>query len=214
MDKEKIISQVADDLKNHTYSGVEVSENYEIWRCKNPKSFAYAFDIFISTLGIAVVGDIDSVTFRVGKNYGMEFLAGNDVDYYIHSKVESDCKTSEFDKDYFYSTVSNILCDHIKGKLDCYEWPDWIEDKDIPYSKVKDFYEGKNNKFDKIFFYFIDSIDRAELNSYEAYNIFNEYYGIVGDNDYSFEKTSDSLRYRLYMINYAAKQIMKIKEGR
>ncbi|MCE6982871.1 hypothetical protein EI534_37090, partial [Pseudomonas frederiksbergensis] len=89
----------------------------------------YAFDILITRFGIAIVGDIDGLTFSVGLSYGIEFLAGNDIGYYIHSKLEGHCREREFDEDAFRAAlvtgVCNQVCEHIDE--DQYgELPEWM----------------------------------------------------------------------------------------
>lgn len=64
----------------------------EVWRCKAESTTAYAFDIMMTRFGIAVVGDIGDLTFSVGLGYGISFLAGDDVTYYLHTKLNESHK--------------------------------------------------------------------------------------------------------------------------
>lgn len=60
----------------------------EIWRCRNPKDENCAHDLVISRYGISAFGDMDPLTFNVGSSYGLGFLAGNNVEGYIYSKLD------------------------------------------------------------------------------------------------------------------------------
>ena len=73
-------------LEHHEFKCLALwGDRSEVWECSKPGSGVYAFTICITRMGIAVVGDIDGLTFNVGSNYGMSFLSGDDVSYYIHS---------------------------------------------------------------------------------------------------------------------------------
>ena len=72
-------------LKDHEYTVLADTDQLKAWRCKAPRTTCYAFDILITRFGIAIVGDINGLTFNVGLSYRVEFLAGDDIGYYIHS---------------------------------------------------------------------------------------------------------------------------------
>ncbi|WP_369991351.1 hypothetical protein [Pseudomonas xanthosomatis] len=92
------------------------TDQLKTWRCKAPGTTCYAFDILITRFGIATVGDIDGLTFRVGLSYGIEFLAGNDIGYYIHSK-------REFDEEAFRAAIVTGVCSRIcKNTHDDDQW--------------------------------------------------------------------------------------------
>ena len=72
----------------------------EVWRCKKPGTGIHSFDISTTSRGTAVMGDLDGLLFGVGSDYGMRFLAKDDIPY-IHSKLEHQCREEEFGVDLF-----------------------------------------------------------------------------------------------------------------
>jgi len=99
MNKQDHINSALETLNTHVFTKLVSNQDIVAWRCKRPNSSCYAFDILITHYGISVVGDIDNLTFRVGSSYGMEFLAGRDVEYYIHSKLDHHCKERDLNHD-------------------------------------------------------------------------------------------------------------------
>ncbi|WP_226342927.1 MULTISPECIES: hypothetical protein [Pseudomonas] len=85
-------ARAAEKLKDHQYTCLVKQSDVEVWRCKAERTTAYAFDIMMTRFGIAVVGDIGDLTFSVGLGYGMSFLAGDDVTYYLHTKLNESHK--------------------------------------------------------------------------------------------------------------------------
>ena len=61
-------------LKNDADIGYNVIQT-EVWHCGKKGSSSYSFDIAIMPMGIAVTGDIGSLTFDV-YGRGIDFLAG------------------------------------------------------------------------------------------------------------------------------------------
>lgn len=99
-------------LEHHTYACEVDKPGLEIWTCKRPDTSIWAFQIIVSWLGISVIGDFDHLSFRVGlPNYGLGFLAGSDVGYYIHSKLEHDHQTTEFCEESFKDTIAQGFCE-------------------------------------------------------------------------------------------------------
>lgn len=84
-------------MKDHQFTCLASSERIEAWRCSKPGCSAYAFDILITWYGIAVIGDIDNMTFRVGSSYGLEFLAADRVDNYMIGKLSDESREYEID---------------------------------------------------------------------------------------------------------------------
>lgn len=105
--------RAAECLKDHEYTVLADTDQLKVWRCKAPRTTCYAFDILITRFGIAIVGDIDGLTFNVGLSYGIEFLAGSDIGYYIHSKLEEHCREREFDEDAFRAALVTGVCSQI-----------------------------------------------------------------------------------------------------
>lgn len=97
MEKAQYIERAQEILSTHVYTELANTPKLVAWNCQRPNSSCYGFDILITRFGIAIVGDIDNLTFRVGLSYGLEFLAGSDLGYYIHSKLDLHCKEKELD---------------------------------------------------------------------------------------------------------------------
>lgn len=87
----------------------------EIWRCKDPNSFEYAHDLVITRMGICSFGDMDPLMFTVGANYGLKFLSGPDVSYYIYSKLDSKFKDEQVDMPSFLHDFSIQLAKHLNA---------------------------------------------------------------------------------------------------
>lgn len=90
--------QAAAAMTGHQYHCLASNEHIEAWRCAEPGTSIYAFDILITRYGIAVVGDIDNMTFSVGMNYGLEFLARDSVDCYMYGKLSQESREKEIDR--------------------------------------------------------------------------------------------------------------------
>lgn len=182
----------------------------------------------MTRFGIATVGDIDGLTFSVGLSYGIEFLAGDDIVYYIHSKLERNCQEREFDEDAFRSALvtgaCNRICEHVDedehGELpewvrndgSRYEAGRWSELRELVEAKLKplkfgdegyDFWDELNDRL-----YEADHVECTE----QASILMSEHHEVLGLGcDYweiTIDKPRDSLINRLYLINHAAKAIV------
>ncbi|QPG62113.1 hypothetical protein HFV04_021680 [Pseudomonas sp. BIGb0427] len=220
--------RAAECLKDHQYTVLADTDQLKAWRCKAPGTTCYAFDILITRFGIATVGDIDGLTFNVGLSYGIEFLAGDDIGYYIHSKLEGHCREREFDEDAFRAAlvtgVCNQVCEHIDE--DQYsDLPEWMRNDGgrheagrwdelrklvtehlaaIEYGEDgRDFWDSLNDRLSEA-----DDISYVE----QASMFMSEHHEELGLGcDYweiTIDKPRDSLINRLYLINHAAKAIV------
>lgn len=222
---------IKETLADHKYTQLAEGENCELWHCGRPGSNVYAFDIVVTPMGISVVGDIDGLSFRVGANYGINFLAGRDVSYYIHSKLESHCKDTEFDKSHFLGCVSGEVSEFVATRIpESYleahdtETPEWLGDHSASDDKsqellsfiknILDHPTSREDWFPEIANCAVlleDALDTDyEQQAYELLNDFDTFEFDVSDLDFS--KPSEALIERLYMVNEAAKQIMEIKQ--
>lgn len=94
------LAYAAENVKDHTVELICGSGPNEIWRCTNNGSSMYGFEIAISRFGIAMYGDVDSLVFKVGSSYGIEFLARKSVCGYMISKLEEEYRNKrELDED-------------------------------------------------------------------------------------------------------------------
>ncbi len=221
--------RAAECLEDHEYTVLADTDQLKAWRCKAPRTICYAFDILITRFGVAVVGDIDGLTFSVGLSYGIEFLAGDDIGYYIHSKLERHCQEREFDEEAFRAALVTGICSQIcenTHDADPYaalpEWMRndggigeagrWEELRELVKAKLRplkfgdegyDFWDELNDRL-----YEADHVECTE----QASLLMSEHHEVLGLGcDYweiTIDKPHDSLINRLYLINHAAKAIV------
>jgi len=221
--------RAAECLKDHDYTVLADTDQLKAWRCKAPRTTCYAFDILITRFGIATIGDIDGLTFNVGLSYGIEFLAGDDIGYYIHSKLEEHCREREFDEEAFRAAlvtgVCSQICDNTHVDKDYSALPEWIRNNgsvgeagrwDELRSLVKDrlaaieygedgreFWDSLNDRLYEA--HHIECVEQASMlmsEHHEELGLGCDYWEITID------KPRDSLINRLYLINHAAKAII------
>lgn len=221
--------RAAECLKDHEYTVLADTDQLKVWRCKAPGTTCYAFDILITRFGIATVGDIDGLTFNVGLSYGIEFLAGDDIGYYIHSKLEEHCREREFDEEAFRAALVTGVCSQIcenthddelyaalpewmRNDGGCHEAGRWDELRKLVKEHLaaieyggdgRDFWDSLNDRLSEA-----DDISYVEQASmfmsdhHEELGLGCDYWEITID------KPRDSLINRLYLINHAAKAII------
>ncbi|HBG06303.1 MAG: hypothetical protein A2075_12095 [Geobacteraceae bacterium GWC2_58_44] len=229
-DSERWIKEAKENLKDHQFKQLASwgEGGSEVWECSRPGSSCYAFTICITRMGIAVVGDIDGLTFNVGSNYGMPFLAGNDVGYYIHSKLEASCKEKELNRERYFEWVAKCVIRYMADKyLDELRErkvaiPDWLTEDADPchkdFERLKDFVyrvwyglEAGDDLWDW-FYACHNTLDAADGTAeiHEAYSL-HDLDGVDFDwcDAPDFEKPRESLMVRLHMVNEAAKRIME-----
>lgn len=149
MIKEKFaaeLAQAAENVANHTVelvSGVGKYGTNEIWRCTKNGSSMYGFDLVISRFGIAMYGDVASLVFGVGSQYGIEFLARSAVCGYMISKLEPEYREKrELDEDSLRQVLVEAGCRLLEEKFvpyidensedgDNVELSDWVGGSDI-----------------------------------------------------------------------------------
>jgi len=227
MNKE-LVTQCMDYLKNHEYKCLVQTKDLIAWRCKAPHTTIYAFDILITRFGIAVVGDLGNFTFRVGMDYGIPFLAGDEINYYILSKLDENCKVREFNVKYFYQVLKEYLTAWIYENL----IEEMEEDVETEINKTVEKFIKEPNCFKEVISYIeknscffksdkvnnllttIIDLDYLDMNSQTIHDWLNENekaFGMSDSWEYSFESVDESTLFKLYMINHAAKEIMKMK---
>jgi hypothetical protein len=218
-------AEAAEYLKDHTYRALSDTPECQVWRCAKPGTSAYAFDIMITRFGIAVVGDIANLTFSVGMGYGMEFLAGNDIGYYIHSKLDEKCKTREFDEPAFRGALISGVCELICQGADDEQldaMPEWVREEKARgldgsrWHDLRQFVSAEARKDDAD-----DKWDEWSDLLREASDIGDEHHAGVFMNEHcevlglgpdwweiSVTTPSASLIRELYMIRHAARAIL------
>ena len=218
MSKEKYISNAKEVLKEHEYTLLAKGDDCEIWKCSKSNTNVYAFNIAVTPMGISVVGDIGDYTFGVyGRN--VSFLAGRDVEYYIHSKLSPNCKEVEFDMDNFREAVVNEIKDHTE--VDYEEIYEKI--KDLYFDEIKDclWQFWKNSLVTDEIYDFLNNITdvlkEADLieDANGAYTFLEncKTLNFADSWEYELEKPSEKLIRTLYIINEAAKQIVEKVES-
>ncbi|MCE4073506.1 MULTISPECIES: hypothetical protein [Pseudomonas] len=229
--REERRTEAAEYLKNHQYRALVDNDDVKVWRCKQPNTNAYAFDIMLTRFGIAVVGDIANLTFGVGLAYGLEFLAGNDVGYYIHSKLDEKCKTREFDEAAFRRAIIAGVCQRIAeevlGDDDSEALPRWVHEEaergadGSRWNDLRDLVTAEAKKDDAA-----DEWDQwgdllAEAtdigDEHQAGAFMNEHCETLGLGpdwwEISVTNPSESLMRELYMIRHAALAILAQKQA-
>lgn len=217
-------ARAAENLSDHVYTQLAAGNGVEVWRCKDPRSTFYAFDIMMTRFGIAIVGDTENMTFTVGNSYGMEFLAGKDIEYYIHSKLDAKCKEVEFDEENWRDLLIKGACariEEISSDEEAERWPAWVRQTDLQtreiYSEVMAFADSmRETESDLSWTNLYDSLMGAEDINYveaamEFVRDFGEDLNLDDTEQSSIEKTRESVYGNLYMISHAAKAIMAIK---
>lgn len=216
---EDFIQTAKNRLQDHEYKLLASGPNTEVWSCRDPKTVCYGFIISTTPMGISVTGDIGNYTFNVARD--VEFLAGNDVDYYIHSKLDSIYKNNSFNKEHFLESIMDTLRNLFEYDLKFYSniGSDYflinIEDRHKEFNEFMKYAFTDNNIKES------DFKDDLKSTLEEASQIehIEEAYTFLRDNellkmwdcDYDYRETDHATVQALYMINEAAKSIMKIK---
>jgi hypothetical protein len=219
--------RAAENMVDHEYTCIVDQKDAVIWRCKAAKNTFYAFDIMMSRFGIAVVGDIDNLTFSVGLGYGIEFLAGDDVTYYLHTKLSEVCKNRSFSEHLFREVLMRNIAKalHEECEEDMFEsLPEWLQDPDrvntVHWAEFRQLVLAKRRDMshtDDRWMHWDDALDAAqEITFTEEAMIFmrdNSEALCLGDEWYEnrVDEPSRGLVQCLYMINHAAKAIMAQK---
>jgi hypothetical protein len=228
--REERRAEAAEYLKNHQYRPLVDADDVKVWRCQQPGTSAYAFDIMLTRYGIAVVGDIANLTFGVGLGYGLDFLAGDDVGYYIHSKLDEKCKTRDFDEAAFRGALIEGICQRISDEADydAYdELPAWVrEEKErgptgSRWAELRAFVrvEARKDDADEKWGEWVDLLAEAtDIGDQHQAGVFmNEYCETLGLGPDWWEicvtTPSESLIRELYMIRHAAREILAQKQS-
>lgn len=139
MKDKKLHDMVCHRLKNHEYNLITKNDDCEIWRCQKPGTIIYWFDIVCMKNHIICVGDIQNLIFEYAQG-GINFLAGNDVDYYVHSKLAEEYQNQKvLDRDKFCHWISNFMYNKlIENEL---EAPDNWDRDDPDIDMISDWYD-------------------------------------------------------------------------
>lgn len=196
----------------------------EVWHCGKKGSSSYAFDICIMPMGIAVCGDIGKLTFDV-YGRGIDFLAGKDIGYYIHSKLSHNCKETQFCEKSFYAHVIEWILSSFENKSFISDFTYEEFEKLQEEENFTDFFDNcqkmyfdcdvSSDEHDYLFslYDFINEVQEVNDNKSAHELLCNTSFLSFDDSwECDFTKMSDGLWFKLNMINYAAQQVMKIKD--
>jgi hypothetical protein len=211
----QLAANAANWLKDHRPTLLVNSGGVEAWRFKQPGSNNLAFDICVTRYGIAMFGDIDGLTWRVGADYGINFLRNRSIGY-VHEKLESGCKEVEIDKPAIFKMIHDAiedmlsdadvqhddfedidgLCEWMKTRVDA-------EDASQPYEEWLDLISD------------VEAFDEgSDRDCVPAYDLLTSNEELLGGDDWHscLDKPTKSLMQRLEYVRYAADQIMAMKE--
>jgi hypothetical protein len=212
---EQRLQSVAEIQKDFVYDK-HAAGDYTIYHCHRPDSGSYAFEIVLGKMGIYVGGDINSLSYRVAR--GLEFLAGDDVDYYQHSKLE-----------YVYLDKKELDPALLKKYKADMLWEAFDEDYDIEglpekqpdtLEEIVKFYE--DHRFNLCTYQVATSEVRPCHRAWELYydlgrlENLQEIYQKIYDSEYHrcgempcIDKAADSVMFCMYMVHHAAKKILE-----
>ncbi|WP_434681302.1 hypothetical protein J3P77_09430 [Pseudomonas sp. R1-18] len=223
-----LIARVAEDLAHHQYTQLVNENGVEVWRCKQPGTRNYHFDICVTAYGISMFGDIDGLIWNVGTDYGINFLR-HQSDGYLHGKLESDCKREVIDFDSIRETVCSCIVARIEEELDSDEIPGWMTSitDDTTEAQAEELAEWMRERvradddrlpFDELIDV-IEDVERfADGRDSEivlAYDFLQQHEELIGGSDLwetRISKPCPNLMARLFYVRHAANAIMAIKE--
>jgi hypothetical protein len=232
------LAQAAENVANHTVelvSGVGKYGTNEIWRCTNNGSSSYGFDLVISRFGIAMYGNVDSLVFGVGSQYGIAFLARESVCQYMISKLEPEYREKrELDEDRLREVLVEQGCQLLEDKFvpyidenseegDNVELSDWVGGS-APITLDMVIMEMQKHAHEQTHCHFDEFCDRVEeliedrapnglqaveafiAENYDELNFGSEWY------EYTISKYDSRLIQRLEMLRLCALKILEIKK--
>jgi len=84
-----IRERVIEIQQEFTYTQKVKQDGIEVYECREPGTSVYFFELVITKHSIYMSGDISSLLWKHVGSRGIAFLAGDDIHYYIHSKLDS-----------------------------------------------------------------------------------------------------------------------------
>lgn len=227
--RKKRIADVAEWMKDHTYTQLVNTNGVEVWRCEKPDTIHLAFDICVTRFGMSIAGDIGCLVFRVGSSYGIDFLR-HQSDGYLYEKLDDAFrKDREFDGGGFIERVVWAVCDRIYHDVDEDLAPEWAPEekrRGVTAESVKDWLKDQRDQdihgsefpFEEL----ADLIDAAEEltntgrdESIAAHDLLNENEKLLAVSDtweWRLSKPAGAVMARLFYVRHAANAIMAIKE--
>lgn len=225
-----LAARVAEDLEKHQYTQLVNENGVEVWRCAQPGTSCYGFDICVTRFGISMMGDIGSLVFHVGSSYGINFLR-HQSDGYLHEKLDSDCKRQVIDLDAIRDTVCECIASRIEAQLWSDDVPEWISDiqnNGATLEQAEQLVEWMQEREDADdqrlpFAELIEVIEEVETFAdgrdsevVLAYDFLRQNEELIGGSDLwetTTSKPCPQLMARLYYLRHAANAIIAIKEA-
>ena len=214
---EKLLKSVAEIQKEFIYEKF-VAGDYTIYHCHKPGTSTYSFEIILGKMGIYVGGDIDSISYRVAR--GIEFLAGDDIDYYQHSKLEH----VYYDKKVIdKSLVEKYLIDTLWGATEGLPYEDIPDDRPKTLEEIVAFYQ--KHGLDKDVWESRESKASPHNHAWDLYVNLNgcedlqEVYQTIHDSTFydgempAIDRADERVMFCLYMVHCAAKKILEAEKN-
>lgn len=223
----------AENVGNHTVELICGKGSNEIWRCTNNGSSCYGFDLVISRFGIAMYGDVDSLVFSVGAQYGIEFLARDSVCSYMISKLEPEYRNKRtLDEDALRQVLATAGLELIINKFvpytlddEDYELPEWAvygstnvslevvlefmanHEVEQPHMKFEDFREQAEFLLEERAPNGLADVEAYLGENYSTLNLGPEWY------EHTISKYDGTLIQRLEMLRLCALKIKEVKNA-
>jgi hypothetical protein len=222
----------AENVKDHTVERVCGNGPTEVWRCTNKGSSCYGFDLVISRFGIAMYGDVDSLVFKVGSAYGIDFLARQSVCQYMISKLEPEYYNKrELDEDALRQVLVEAGCELLEEEFvpyfdgnDDIELAEWVGGSapitlDMVIEEMKKHApEQEHMHFDTFPDYVetlleervpdgLQAVESFISEQYDELNLGCEWY------EHTISKHDGSLIQRLEMLRICALKIQEVKNA-
>lgn len=215
MQKDDYAAMAANTMAKHQYRCLVDTPELEVWECKRPDmGLMESFNLIIQTTAMAMIGDYNTVTFRVGTNYGLPFLA-REIDNYYCEKLEN---IHEHEREY-----------NVEKALGAIGWlaETWLEQVEIMpregeapldavarmAAEVKSMSEPHASDLYQ-FADFIKEARRFETDT-EFYDALRNFGPVSFDGDYpGITVYTGNFMHRLHMIQFAARAILEIKNNK
>jgi hypothetical protein len=227
-ERNALVARVAEDLSEHQYTQLVNENGVEVWRCAQPGTSMYGFDICVTRFGMSVMGDIGSLVFHVGASYGINFLR-HKSDGYLHEKLDGDCKRKVIDLDSIRDTVCGCIAGRVEEELDVAEIPAWILEmpnkgatQELAEQLVEWLRERTEDDERLPFEDLAEAIEEVETfaegrdaEAVLAYDFLQNKEELIGGSDLwesQISKPCPNLTARLYYVRHAANSIMAIKD--
>ncbi|MCT8164976.1 MULTISPECIES: hypothetical protein [unclassified Pseudomonas] len=228
-ERSELAARVAEDLAQHQYTQLVNENGVEVWRCQQPGTRVYHFDICVTAYGMSMFGDIGGLIWNVGASYGINFLR-HQSDGYLYEKLDESSRRQVIDFDSVRDTVCTCIVGRIEEEFGADQIPAWMagipdqgatleqaeqlgewlrerdesDDDRLPFSDLADVIEEVET--------FAEGRD-AEI--VLAYDFLHNNESLIGGSDLwetTISRPCPKVMASLYYVRHAASAIMAIKE--